>query len=635
VTLMFAALTTRLWYLQVLASQTYVDAVNNTTFKVLQVEPERGRILDANGDPLVDNRVSRVVTVQQQLLGDDPEAVLFRLAQHLGVPEQDIVEKIQSGQYFDYQRIPVAVDVTEDKIFYIAEHPSLFPGVGWGEQSVARYPDGPLAAHVLGTVAHINKDEVKDPAFADYGVDDTVGRTGLEQTYERFLHGTPGTNKIVVDPAGTLLDELGGRLPVPGYDVKLYLNAKTQSIVERDLLAGIERARTINDEDPTNAVTNFVANAGAVVVMDPKTGGVEASASWPTYDPTQFVKGMSDREYRQRFRNPATGDPLFDRATQGVYAPGSTFKPFIALAAMKEGVTSPGSSTDCPAQWAYRLDPGHPFNNWSSVGLGLMSIPEAIKVSCDTVFYQWGGAFYDRWRSNQLGAGSEPLQKDLRGFGFGRAPGLDVPNQSNGFIPTAAWKQQQHEQDPKDFPYGWLPGDDILMSIGQGYVLTSPMQMAAAYSAIANGGRLCEPTLAEQIQTSDGKRVQKIAPKCRNLPYSQQEIGVVQDGMRQVVTSGGTAASAFAGFPTSQVPVMGKTGTAERPGFTTVPGQNQSQDTSWFAAIVGPPGDQHVIVAMVEQGGHGSTTAAPIVRRIIEDMYKLGATGVAGTGATD
>jgi penicillin-binding protein 2 len=251
------------------------------------------------------------------------------------------------------------------------------------------------------------------------------------------------------------------------------------------------------------------------------------------------------------------------------------------------------------------------------------------------VFYQWGGDFYDRWRSNQLGTGSEPLQRDLRGFGFGRPPGLDVPIQSTGFIPTAALKEQQHERHPKAFPYGWLPGDDILMSIGQGYVLTSPMQMAAAYSAIANGGRLCEPTLAEQIQTSDGKRVQKIAPKCRNLPYSQQEIGVVQDGMRQVVTSGGTAASAFAGFPTSQVPVMGKTGTAERPGFTTVPGQNQSQDTSWFAAIVGPPGDQHVIVAMVEQGGHGSTTAAPIVRRIIEDMYKLGATGVAGTGATD
>ncbi len=633
---MFAALTTRLWYLQVLASQTYVKIANNTSFRVLQVEPERGRILDANGNPLVDNRESRVVTVQQQLLGDDPEAVLFRLAQHLGVPEKDIVEKMDAEKYYDYQRIPVAVDVSEDKIFYIAEHPKLFPGVGWGQESVARYPEGSLAANVLGTVAHINQEEVDDPAFKDYGVDDTVGRTGLEKTYERFLHGTPGTNKIVVDPAGTLLDELGGQLPVPGYDVKLYLNAKTQSIVERDLLAGIQRARTLNDDDDTNAVTNFVANAGAAVVMDPKTGGVEASASWPTYDPTQFVKGMTNKEYKQRFLNASSGDPLFDRATQGVYAPGSTFKPFIALAALKEGVVAPGSSTDCPAQWAYRLDPDHPFNNWSTYDQGYMSIPEALKVSCDTVFYQWGGTFYDRWRSNQLGAGSEPLQHDLRGFGFGRQPGLDVPSESAGFIPTAAWKEQQSKQDPKNFPYGWLPGDDILMSIGQGYVLTSPMQMATAYSAIANGGRLCEPHLAEQIQTSDGKRVRKIGSNCRDLPYTQQEISLVQEGLRQVVAPGsGTASAAFAGFPLSQVPVMGKTGTAERPGFTTVAGQTQSQDTSWFAAIVGPPGDQHVIVAMVEQGGHGSTTAAPIVRTIIEDMYKLGRTGAAGTVATD
>jgi penicillin-binding protein 2 len=319
-----------------------------------------------------------------------------------------------------------------------------------------------------------------------------------------------------------------------------------------------------------------------------------------------------------------------------VYAPGSTFKPFIALAALKNGVVSPGSLTNCPAQWAYRLDPNHPFNNWSTYDQGLMTIPEALQRSCDTVFYQWGGAFYDRWRSNQLGAGSEPLQHDLRGFGFGRPPGLDVPSESAGFIPTAAWKEQQSKQDPKNFPYGWLPGDDILMSIGQGYVLTSPMQMATAYSAIANGGRLCEPHLAEQIQTSDGKRVHKIGSNCRDLPYTQQEIDLIQEGLRRVVAPGsGTASAAFAGFPLSQVPVMGKTGTAERPGFTTVAGQTQSQDTSWFAAIVGPPGDQHVIVAMVEQGGHGSTTAAPIVRSIIEDMYKLGRTGVAGTAATD
>jgi len=635
--MMFAALTARLWYLQVLATQGYVEQVNNASFRWLQVEPERGRILDSKGDPLVENRLTRVVTVQEQLLGDDPEAVLFRLAQHLDVPEQDIVERLQSKDYYDYQRVPVAIDVSEEDIFYIAEHSDEFPGVYWDEQTVRRYPRGPLAAHVLGQLGLIDRDEVDQPAFEDYGPNEEVGKTGLEKTYERFLHGVPGTNKIVVNPAGKLLDELGGRLPQPGDDVRLYLDSRLQAAVERRLQEGIERARSMPDEDTANDVANFVANAGAVVVLDPKTFGVEASASWPSFDPNWFVKGMTDRENRERITSPEAGGPLFDRVTQGTYAPGSTFKPFIALAAVRNDVTSLGAYTDCPSSWAYPLDPEHPFNNWSSYSRGPISIPTALEVSCDTVFYQWGAEFYDRWKADQLGTASEPLQRDLRGFGFGRDPGIDLPSRSSGFIPTADWKQKQHEADDKLFPYGWLPGDDVLMSIGQGYVLTSPLQVAAAYASLVNGGRLCEPRLAERIQNAEGRPVSKPGPqRCEDLPYTQQELGVIQEGLRQVVQGDeGTAASAFAGFPFARVPIMGKTGTAERPGFTTVEGQTQGQDTSWFAAIVGPSNDQHVIVAMVEQAGHGSTTAAPIVRTIIEDMYDLGDTGAPVIEATD
>ena len=630
---MFGALTTRLWYLQVLASQTYVDIANTTTFRWLQVEPERGRILDANGDPLVDNRQSRVVTVQQQRLGGDKEAVLYRLAQRLGVPEEDIVARLEDKQYYDYQRVPVAVDVELENILYIAEHSKDFPGVSWDEQTVRRYPQGSLAAHVLGQVGLIGPDQVEDPAFRDYGPNDTIGTSGLEMVYERFLHGTAGTQKIEVDPAGKLLDELGGRFPVSGYDVKLYLDAKLQAMVERDLVAGIERARTLPDRNFDNDVTNLVANAGAVIVMDPDTFGVEASASWPTFDPSWFVEGMTSRE-EERLTGDEAGAPLFDRATQGTYAPGSTFKPFVALAAMKNGVVAPDGYTDCPTEWAYPLDPDHSFSNWSSFSPGLISIQEALKLSCDTVFYQWGAAFYDRWRADQLGEGSEPLQRDLRAFGFGRQPGIDLPSQSAGFIPTATWKQEQ--VDAGEERYGWLPGDDILMSIGQGFVLATPLQIASGYAALANGGRLCEPRVAEQIQTVDRKRVKPIGSQnCRKLPFSDTEIDVILQGLRQVLEPGGTAAAAFQGFPLHRVPVMGKTGTAERPGFTTDPDRTQGQDTSWFAAIVGPPNDQHVIVAMVEQGGHGSTTAAPIVRDIIENMYKLGDTGEAITEATD
>ena len=481
---MFAALTTRLWYLQVLASQTFVEAANDKSFKWIQVEPERGRILDAHDHPLVDNRESRVVTVQQQQLGSDPEAVLYLLAQHLGVPEADIVEQMESKQYYDYQRVPVAVDVSLDKILYIAEHAKMFPGVGWAEQSVRRYPDGPLAAHILGQVGLIGPDQVDDPAYQDYGPNDTIGISGLEAMYERFLHGTAGQEKIVVDPAGRLQEELGGQLPVPGYDVKLYLDAKTQSFVEDDLLAGLQRARGVYDEFTKQ---NYVANAGAVVVMDPDTFGVEAIASWPTFDPSWYVKGLTKKT--KPLTHPAAGQPLYDRAVQGAYAPGSTFKPFVALAAMKNGVTSPGAYTDCPAEWAYRLDPDNPFSNWSPFSQGPISIPQALKVSCDTVFYQWGGEFYDRWRADQLGSNSEPLQRDLKGFGFGRDPGVDLPSTASGSIPGAA----DAAADPKLYPFGWLPKDDILMSIGQGAVTVSPLQLATAYSAVANGGRICEP----------------------------------------------------------------------------------------------------------------------------------------------
>ena len=620
VALMFAALTTRLWYLQVLATQTYVDIANNTSFRVLRVEPERGEILDAHGDPLVENRESLVVTVQQQLLGAEREAVLFRLAQHLEVPEEDIVQRLESTKYYDYQRVPVAVDVEESKIFYIAEHAKEFPGVGWGEQTVRRYPQGPLAAQVLGQVGLIGPEQVNDPAFKAYGPNDTIGIAGLEETYERFLHGTAGTQKIVVNPAGKLLDELGGELPEPGYDVKLYLDARIQEQVERNLLAGIERARGIFDE---NTHRNYVANAGAAVVMDPATFGIEAMASWPTFDPNWYVKGLTKKT--APLMRPASGQPLYDRSVQGTYAPGSTFKPFVALAALKNGVTTPDSYTACPPEWAYPLDPDNPFGNWSPYDQGSMQVPEALAVSCDTVFYQWGAEFYDRWKADQFGADSEPLQRDLKGFGFGREPGIDLPSESRGTIPTAA----EAEADPKAFPFGWLPKDSILMSIGQGSVTTSPLQLATAYSAIATGS-LCEPRLAEQVQTADRKKVKRIGnQECRELPYSAQQLTLVRQGLQQVLQPGGTAAFAFQDFPLARVPVMGKTGTAERPGF------DAGQDTSWFAAIAGPPNDQHVIVVMVEQGGHGSTTAAPIVRDIIESLYHLGDTGVAGTEATD
>jgi len=274
------------------------------------------------------------------------------------------------------------------------------------------------------------------------------------------------------------------------------------------------------------------------------------------------------------------------------------------------------------------------FHNWTTANLGTISLAEALKISCDTVFYNFGGEFYSRfYAANQLGNNSEPLQKDLRGFGFGRPTGIDLPSSTAGLIPTAAWKQQFAPQHPELFrpdERTWLPGDDINMAIGQGFVQVSPLQLAAAYASIANGGRLCAPRLAQDVQRADGKVVREIrnGSTCRRLPYTASQLSYVRHALAGVVQPGGTAGFAFAGFPTSQVAVEGKTGTAQRAPL---------QDTSWFAAMVGGTVDdpQHIIVVMVEQGGHGSTTAAPIVRAIIEAMYHLQAGAHVGGSATD
>jgi penicillin-binding protein 2 len=637
VAFMFAALSTRLWYLQVLAAEKYKGQIFNNTVELFDVPALRGRILASNGAVLVDSRQSLEVLVEQQRLGPDAEAVLLRLSQLLKTPIRKIRAALSSNQYYPSDPIPVAVDVTPDAIAYIAENRDQFPGVSWMQASVRQYPNGDLAAHILGSVGRITAEQAKLPAFKNYGPSDIVGRSGLESEYERWLRGQPGIQKYLVNAAGKRGRQLGQESPVPGSDVRLYLNLRFQRILEEKLKQGILNARHVSD----TGGGLLKATAGAAVVLDPKTFGIQAIASFPTFNPTAFVGGIPDAKFKKLYERPSENQPLYDRAIQASYAPGSTFKPFVALSAIRNGLASTGGTYGCPASYTYPGDTsGTVFHNWTTANLGFMPLATAIKISCDTVFYQFGGAFYSKfYTANQLGNGSEPLQKDLRGFGFGRTPGIDLPttylpSSSAGLIPTAQWKQQFAPLHPNLFrpdERAWLPGDDINMAIGQGFVQVSPLQLATAYAAIANGGKLCAPRLAEDIQRPDGKVVRAVrnGSTCRKLPYTSAQLSYIRHAMAQVVQTGGTAGLAFAGFPTSQVAVEGKTGTAQRAPL---------QDTSWFAAMVGGTVDapQHIVVVMVEQGGHGSTTAAPIVRSIIESMYHL-APGAhfGGTGSQD
>jgi penicillin-binding protein 2 len=405
----------------------------------------------------------------------------------------------------------------------------------------------------------------------------------------------------------------------------LAVDAKIQRLAERSLVLGEQAARHTLDTDTGRY---FRADAGAVVVMNPKNGQVLAMASNPSYNPVISTNGFSTREWRS-LNNPARHNPLFNRPIQAQYPPGSTFKPFVALAALHHGIASQYGSYDCPSSFKVPGDTsGTVFQNWDPVSIGYISLSQALNISCDTVFYNFGYRFWldyahsgpgtsagalNRWQGRK-----NELQDDLRRFGFGHATGVDVPYEQPGRIPDGRWKATVHRQDPQAFPYPlWLPGDSINMSIGQGDTLVTPLQLATAYSAIANGGKVYVPHVAEEVERPNGHIVRRIKPKVADrLPFTKSDLQFVRTALTNVPETG-TAAVAFQGFPFSRVPVAGKTGSAEVKPFQTY---------SWFAAMAPAYDPQYVVVCIVEQGGHGSTTAAPVVRRILERLFHLPST---------
>jgi penicillin-binding protein 2 len=623
VAFMFASLVTRLWFLQVLAAEKYRAEVGNNVVRTLETPAKRGQILDDQGNVLVDNRISLVITVNRDEAGDREEQVIYNLARLLKVTPKEMAKRVEDVRYYRYQPVPVAVDVNWKTVAWIKEHPGDFPGVDYLEQPVRTYPYGTLAAHVLGYLGQVTKQQLKDPAFAGYEPGDIVGQTGVERQYEQWLHGTKGIVKYRVNRFGDNKGEIGELPPRPGDNLVLTLDAGIQQVAEEDLKQGIDAAHSVID----SATAKYLAaTGGAVVVMDPTTGAIKALASYPSYDPNVFVNGSSDARTHlvQAARN-----PLLDRAIQGLYPPGSTYKPFIALSALKRGFANTSTYYPCPGSWAVPEDPLHEhFDNWTPASLGSFTLGGALVQSCDTIFYPLGFEYWKEWYNTQHDPSPAlPLQHDLKAMGFGRPTNVDVPFEKQGLVPDPIWKAKAHHDMPQVYPQGdTYPADFINMSIGQGETLVTPLQIAEAYSTIANGGAECWPHVADRIESPTGALVQRIRPRCNHhVPFSPSTIAYVRNALAGVPTQG-TASSAFVGFPFSEVSVAGKTGTAQ------VFGQ---QDYSWFAAMTQGSGKRYVIVCLVEQGGHGSTTAAPIVRRIIEQLYGITPSIIQTEPATD
>ncbi|MEP6758233.1 MAG: penicillin-binding protein 2 [Actinomycetota bacterium] len=610
VALMFIALSTRLWFLQVLATQRFDKEARDNSVRFEYTDPLRGQMYDAQGRKLVVNQESLEVRITPDQLGDKGEAVVGRVAELANVPIRDIVAKLQDKRFLPSQAIPVAEFVPKEVGFFIAEHPSQFPGVEVVKTAVRSYPFGRLAAHVLGWTGLIDATQYVDLQKQGYGPNDIVGKFGLESVYEPYLRGERGKQKLIVNADGETIQALGTIAPTPGDDLQLSLDARVQRLAEKALAEGMARAHAYHDQNGRT----LQANAGTVVVLDANTGGVVAMASNPGFDPSWYVHGLTPQQNKYLSKN--ANAPSVSRATQLTYQPGSTFKPITGLAAIKEGFASLSGSYPCDATYTKSGDTsGTVFHNWTTANLGYMSIGRALIVSCDTVFDAFGGDFYDQYAQNSIGSHADLLERDLHDWGFESQTGIDLTSEANGFVPDPAWAAEPAQSCPTcAFPYGWVPGGDIQTMIGSGYVLVSPLQLAQAYGAIANGGHLCRPHLVDQIVAPDGSIAKRIDSHCdQTVPYTPQELTYIREALRGVVSSG-TAQCAFAGFPTSQVAVAGKTGTAERP---------PHQDTSWFASMVGPDPDhpQYVIVTMVEQGGFGGQTAAPITRQVIDALY--------------
>lgn len=582
VLLVLGLLFVRLWTMQVLSGPAFAaQADQNRVREVTTVAP-RGRILDRNGKELVANRATMVVLVAPG--ARDDEDLLNRLSALLDVPVAELKERAESVKEAALAPRVVAIDVPMTAVAYLAEHEAQFPGVEVEMRAVREYPQGKVAAHVLGYTGEISESEMAAPEFKSYDPTDVVGKAGVEKSFESVLQGDRGRRLLEVDAAGGPRRIIEETEPEPGRDVKLTIDTRVQRVAEKALQDAIKDAH--RQKYPK-------ARAGAIVALDVRNGEVLAMASAPSYDPTVFLGGVSTKQWRS-LTSTESEYPLTNRAMMAQYPPASTFKAFTGLAGLQYGKTRQWATYDCEGKWI-RMGKQWKKYCWKRTGHGIESFMGGVADSCDTVFYNIGYEFYrDK---------GEKLQKFSRSFGYGQLTGIDLPGEADGRVPDAKWKKEYNENYPEY--QRWLPGDTVNMAIGQGDMLATPLQVASSYSGIANGGEVMKPHLMRQVLGGDGKVV--LAPKAEVAfapKVSDRNLSIMRGALRDVVTDG-TAESAFRGFGT---PVAGKTGTAEVAG---------KDDYAWFVGYAPADNPKYVVAVAIEQGGHGGSVAAPAARQVL------------------
>jgi penicillin-binding protein 2 len=616
---LIAVILFRLWFLQVLSGKQFEAQANDNRLRAVKVVAPRGPVLDRDGRLLVENRPGLAVGIRPM---DVPEGeldtVVSRLAKVLRVPARRIRRKLRETTGLSlakldareaaggYDLVVVDEDVGRRVVSRILERNALYPGVEVRKDYLRSYPMGQLAAQVLGHLGEISREQLKQQAYKGYQSGDVIGQGGVESTYDRWLRGRDGLTRIEVDAMGRPKSRepvAGGRLPEPGDTLVTTLDSQVQAKAEQALRYGIELAHSSQQ---------WRADGGAAVVMDVRNGELLALASYPTYDPAVWAEGLTVKEWK-KLSDPQANQPLLSKAFQGVYAPGSTFKAIDAVAALEEGVIVPSTRYYCNGHYPPSGDiGGSTWRCWTPYGHGSPDLTTALAQSCDVYFYNVGYAFYNR-------AGHELADWAVR-LGLGKPTGLDVPGEVAGLVPTKEWREK-YFSDPIDKM--WLPGNSINLSIGQGDLEVTPLQMAVAYAAIANGGDVVQPHLGLKVVSPEGKLVRRLGTgKTKKLGISQVTLEAVHRGLRAAATVG-TSAAVFNSYP---VAVAGKTGTAEVFG---------KGDSAWYASYAPADDPRYVVVVLIEQGGHGGTAAAPAARMIYDALFHLSSVKVTGATSTD
>jgi penicillin-binding protein 2 len=648
---LFAIIFFRLWFLQVLSGNQYLAQATTNRVRDIAIAAPRGEILDAGGSILVDSVPALAVrisppdlpvplTLANMRTVPRPDQIVYnRLAHVLGMSPRRVRCKIASPppNVLHVSRVACSVAqqiallpyadatirsgnvVSKYVQYYLAERQDLFPGVLVQRVYITHYPRKTLAAQVLGTVGPINSAEIHLRAYKGVSPNSIIGQSGLEAQYDNFLRGKDGAQRVQVNSLGQPTGDLATTSPVPGHNLKLSLNARVQQVGQAALQQSI-------------SANVGAGGGGAFVAMNPETGSVYAMGSLPTYDPSVFTGNLSQSTY-SRLTNPNGGDPLLNRATQSAGPTGSTFKPITATAALESGAWSPGETYDDTGQFCVSAQCRH---NSGNASYGVVNLVTALQYSSDDFFYNLGALTNPANPIAHPGGGV--LDQWARAYGIGRRTGIDLgaSGEVPGTLPTPRWREQRNHLEaecdaatgpfkgkPRHSPGGcgiadgtnrpWSVGDNISLAVGQGDVQVTPLQLATAYSAIANGGTIVRPHIGQDIQDENGTVLQTINPRpARHLPVNPIYLEEIRAGLRAAASQpGGTSAPVFSNFPEQ---VYGKTGTAQ---------YNGQPDYSWYACFVPATATSKpiTVVVTVEKGGFGAVAAAPVAREILSQWF--------------